>query len=389
MVFYIYYFIMFMGQSINNGFLSLFFKDAGMDPTQIGWLFGIAPLAGLLAQPLIGGIADRSKSKNMVLIAIIICNIVAVLLFQFNKSLIILSLIMIFFTGINNCLVPVQDTITLDYVNKNGGNYAPVRMSGTLGFAIMATIVGPLISDNPSNMMTVYLVVLVAMIFSACFLPSAPGYRKKGEKPRFLKALKDRELRLVLFAVMFMYGTQAFNNTFMGPYIIDHGGTTTDVGMAICIRALSEIPFYIGRGRQWVAKMGLHRMLTLCLGLHALRWLLMGVWPNPIVIILCNLLHGVAIVVMAVAVVQFINDHMPPELKASGQMLMSVFSVVLARALGNILGGVAVGALNGIGLDGAQVTFIAMSPLSIIMIIICGLPLMRIYRRRKEQSAAL
>ena len=71
-VFYGYYFAMFMGMAIFNSFFAAFFTRAGMSSVQLGLLFGLAPLAGLLFQPIWGNLADKAKTKNRRSVAVLI-----------------------------------------------------------------------------------------------------------------------------------------------------------------------------------------------------------------------------------------------------------------------------------------------------------------------------
>jgi PPP family 3-phenylpropionic acid transporter len=383
--FYIYYTIMFMGVACNS-FFSLFFQDVGMTAAQIGLLFGLAPLGGLLAQPMLGALTDRSKYKNYVLYLIIACNFIVILWMRSVTALWLLSVLYLIFVSLNNCLIPVQDTITLDYVSANGGDYAPVRMSGTLGYVVMAVIVGPLITGSVQTVLLIYLVLLALVLLAATRLPKVPGYRKKGQKHSILGIIREREMLLILLCLFFLYINLSFDGTFTPPYVIRHGGTTTTVGLVMGMRALSEIPFFLPRGRAWIAKMGVNRMMPVCIVLQSLRWLAMAAWPHPAVFVAAALLHGLTIVVSSVSIVHYINDHVSRELKASGQMAMTLFSVVLARFVGNVAGGALVDLFGEFGLDGARMVYFIMVPLAALVLWVWGRPLLKIGRQRELEE---
>ncbi len=71
-----------------------------------------------------------------------------------------------------------------------------------------------------------------------------------------------------------------------------------------------------------------------------------------------QLFHGWGFIVMTVTMAYYVNDHVPAELKASGQMLLGIVGFGFARAIGN-LGGAAF-----INLFGRQGTFYVSAVLS-------------------------
>ncbi|MGI6004629.1 MAG: MFS transporter [Christensenellales bacterium] len=384
-VFYVYYFLVFTAVACNN-LVSLYFREAGMTDSQMGLLFGLAPLTGLVAQPLMGTIADRSKYKNYVLYIILVCNIIAILLLRSARALLLMAVIQIFFTAINNCLIPVQDTITLDYCHKIGGEFAPIRLSGTIGYIVMAAITGYIMTGSAGNLLYVYIVLFALTLAAATRLPKAPGYRRKGEKHNVLGILKVRETRLILFSIFFLYSCMGFNYTFQPPYITQYGGTAAHMGIALAVSSITELPFFTPWGRRWIRKMGIGRLLIVCNVMMAVRWSLMAAFPIPWVIILANALHGLSVVVGTVGVVQYINDRVPPALKASGQMALTLFSVVLARCIGNMAGGALADLFNSMGIEGVRMVYLLMVPLSVVVFFVWMLPLLKVSRKQEEEE---
>lgn len=51
-----------------------------------------------------------------------------------------------------------------------------------------------------------------------------------------------------------------------------------------------------------------------------------------------QLFHGWGFIVMTVTMAYYVNDHVPDELKASGQMLLGVVGFGVARVIGNLGG---------------------------------------------------
>lgn len=394
-VFYVYYFSVFMGMAIYNSFFSTFFTQAGMSPAQVGLLFGVAPLVGIVVQPLWGALTDRSRTKNSVLLLVIGGVMVSIVIFylisaffhgQTQEKLLLLAGTMILFSAFNNALVPLQDTITLDYIAHHGGAYGYARMSGTFGYAFMALLAGAILRVLPNSVFAIYFVTLCVILAAAVRLPQARGYRKKGEKGSVFEVLRDKEVFLILLLVMVQYTTMAFGHTFCGPYMLSLGGNSALIGLANTVQALGEVPFHIRWGRRLMQRVGIHRMLIYATLAGALRWGVSAVCTSPALFIVVTGLEGVMLVPLIVGVVEFINARVPARLKATGQTALTLFSVVFARTIGNIGGGALVDLFDGMGYPGMRVAYMILVPLSLAAAFGIGIPLLHCAKRQAQET---
>ena len=306
-----------------------------------------------------------------------------------NNKLIFLSAAMILFSAFNNALIPLQDTITLDYIVRNGGQYGYARMSGTLGYAFMALVAGVLLNIFPNSVFVIYFFVLCIIMLMAARLPKASGYREKNEKGSVLEVLKDKEMLLLFMLVLVQYIALSYGHTFLGPYMLSLGGNSAMIGIANTVQALTEIPFHIKWGRSIMNRFGVHKCLIFSALVGAFRWLLTAVSRSPVLLIVANGLEGVMLVPMIVMVVEFINERMPKRLKATGQTTLTLFTTVFARVIGNIGGGALVDLFNQTGLRGMSLTFGLLVPFSILSVFVFGIPLLRAKQKREalEQTA--
>jgi PPP family 3-phenylpropionic acid transporter len=385
--FYAYYFAVYCGTAISTSFFSLFFLNAGMSSSQLGWLFGVAPLMGFLAQPVFGYIGDRAKYKNYALWLILGGSALFIALFPVSNNLIYISIIYILFTAVNNCAIPMQDAITLDYVSEWGGNFSGVRLYGTLGYVFMCIVSGLILNRFQDAIFIVYFACLIGALAMAITLPKVRGYRRKGQKVKLGAIIRQKRMFCVLMLVLAIYTALSFFGTFYSPYMLQNGGNRLMIGIGTAMMAASEIPFYFrGGARRLFERFGLGRILFVSALVMSLRWLITGLTSNPVVIMFANMLHGFPITMMAVGVVEYINECVPPEMKASGQMLLTLFSIVIARGIGNVLGGAVVQWIDTAGGNGIATVFLIFAPVVFITALLCGIPLIRM--EKEAESAA-
>ncbi|MGI6004101.1 MAG: MFS transporter [Christensenellales bacterium] len=373
-----YYFAFYCTMAVRASFFSVFFFSIGMSASQLGLLFGVAPLLGFVAQPMFGYIGDTARYKNYALYLILGAAALLTVLMMLWTDHLYISMIYILFATVFNCAVPMQDAVTLDYVHIRGGTFNNIRVFGCIGYIIFCIVSGLIVGRLSGGILQVFLAALLITTGIALFLPKVPGYRKRGKKVHIWPIVRQGKILRVLLMVMTFYATLSVFSTFASPYILQIGGSSLMVGIGTAAAALSELPFYFrgGAGRL-VRKFGIGRVLFLSAIVLSLRYLIIGLIRSPYAIILTNLMQGFPMAMMVVGVVEYINENVPPELKASGQMMLTMFSVVIARFIGNLGGGMLVQRVNDAGGNGVQALFLCMAPLIMVMVLICCTPLLK------------
>ena len=104
--------------------------------------------------------------------------------------------------------------------------------------------------------------------------------------------------------------------------------------------SVSEIPmlFFIHR---IIRKIGVRGTLILSGGVTVLRWALLFLLRDPILVIPVNLLHGIGYTAFNYCLVTFIARTVPRELRATGQTLNAIISNVVSKIMFGMVGGLA------------------------------------------------
>lgn len=380
-IFYLYYFVVFFGTAIQSSFLMMYLSGAGMSQSTVGIVNGVAYLISFAVYPVYGRLADRASSKNKVLIAGLVLSVLLLVLFSVVKSVFLLGVVTVVFTVAHNPLVGIYEAIAVEHAHKNSWSYGPIRMSGTIGYAIMALLSGWIIGKSERLIFPIYIFSMVLATTIACFLPKSravPIAKKSGkEKTGVFALLKVPKIRNVLILYMIYTLTATFRQTYYGIYMIELGGSYALVGVANMIMAFSEIPFYMGPGRRWIDRMGIEKTMLMITLVGAVRWLIVGVCQSPGLLVFTMVFNGVMLVPTVVGVVEFLHRNAPAHLKASAQTTLRAPFQVGGQLLGTVAGGWMVGLLNGAGLPGIRIAFIVLSPLSAIALIMLGKSMIR------------
>jgi MFS transporter, PPP family, 3-phenylpropionic acid transporter len=334
------YAISYMGNAVYGTFMPVYLKDIGLSQTSIATLLSFGPLIAILAQPIWGTIGDRSESKNKVLQLLTLGSAISVLLFplsdQYFYLLIIICLTAFFQSSIN----PISDAITLEHLSKTKWNFGPIRLAGTIGYAVMSVVFGIIASRNINSIFIVFTVIMLLTLLICTKLPKVKGHQTSKNKVSLLVLLKNRKLLLYITINFMIQVTLGYYYAFFPIYYKQLGADNSLLGWSMLVSAISEIPFLLF-GHKITQRFGIPVVLLGAAFFAGIRWLLLYLVHNPFMVLPMQLFHGVIFIVLSVTLAIFINQEVPKELKASGQTINGLISLGLARIIGSIAGGVA------------------------------------------------
>ena len=134
--------LIYMGNGSFLPYLSLYYMEAGLSTTQIGVITAIGPFASLLLQTAWGRLADR----KFVLMLALAASGLSALLYLLGTSYPYILGVATLFVLVNMSVLPMSDAMALEFCTNNRFHFAPVRMCGTIGYAIMPVLLGGLFS---------------------------------------------------------------------------------------------------------------------------------------------------------------------------------------------------------------------------------------------------
>lgn len=326
----------FAANAVYQGYISLFYTRLGFHSGQLGAISAATAAAAVAAQPLWGGIADRARSRRRVLalLALAAALILPLALAgrSFGFQLAAAALFYAFFCA----LLPLGDAILLE---QRDLNFGACRLAGGLSFALAGALFG-LLRDRMGGGAAIWCAagLLGLAAAAAPALPDVSG-TGGGKRPSMAALLKNRTLVRMLAFMLPLQMSMGYFYTFFAPRFSDlPGGTSALLGLGYLISAASEAPYLIFSGRIYHRFGAAGPMRIAALALTG-RWLLLGVAKNAWTALISQLLHGAGFIVISVSMARWIAEHVPPEQRSSGQMLLNMLSFGAARAAGNLLGG--------------------------------------------------
>ncbi|PTL39790.1 MFS transporter [Alkalicoccus saliphilus] len=326
-----YFFFIYFGLGGLFPLLTVYLQDdVGLTGSQIGVITSIGPVVMILSQPLWGMLSDYTKKPKFLLVIASIGAGATGLTYITAQDYAIFVGIAATLAVFQSALIPLSDSIAMNYVKKHGGDYGKIRMWGAVGFAIAVWVMGNL-SDWFGLQVIFYgfaLVLLISAFFSAG-MPNEAASVKVDVKGGMKRLVKVDGFLLFLLITFLVYGPIMANNFYFGLLIQFAGGSLAGVGFAFLLAAGSEVPFMRWAGA-WIQSRGILFILFAAAFISGIRWIFYATNPDPIWIYITTIMQGFSIGLFVPAALQYVTDIAPGEVKAT--------AVSIYAAVGNGLG---------------------------------------------------
>jgi PPP family 3-phenylpropionic acid transporter len=234
---------------------------------------------------------------------------------------------------------PLADNAILEQLGPDGRhNYGRARLWGAVGYGGAAYGAGALIAPFGMTLLgPLYAVIQVITAWVAAHLP-AP---RTASAPQFhnLKALlRDARWRGLL-AAMFLTGLcAAIHGNFFLLYLHSLGASPQLFGGAVVLASLSEMVIFFLSPRM-VQRGHARTMVIAGMLAWALREILCALIPDPLLVTITQLLHGLAFSMMWTGAITLTRVRVPLEWGATAQAILTSVTFGAAWGLGALLGG--------------------------------------------------
>lgn len=326
-----FYLLSFFGLGSLFPLLGVYFKEeVGLGGTEIGTLMSIGPVVMIFAQPLWGIVTDYIRRPRSVLVFSLVLTAVFGYSIYLLESYIWLIALLIVFSFMQSALVPVSDSILLNYVQKENKQYGNYRLFGAIGFAIAVYMAGRLAEAFGTRVIFyMFTAVLILCVLFVLKMPKENQSLKTDLKKGIDQLIKMPSFLVFLSATFLVFGPIFANNFYFGFYIQETGGTLAGVGLAFLLAAGSEAPFMKFAGFT-IKKWGMMHIMIFAAAISAVRWTFYFFEPSFPVVLMTTVVQGFSVGLFIPAAMDYVRTYTPIEVR--------VTAVSLYTAVGNGLG---------------------------------------------------
>lgn len=333
-----------MGYAVIMGFVNLYLLSVGYSSGGIGTLMAVGGLLSAAAQPMVAALADRSRIftlKRLTLLLSALMLVCACCLLVFRASMLLSGL----FYGL--VITALQSTTSL--VNALGvtgpklPNFGLSRGFGSIAYASIAFGLGYVADLFGAAVIPTFMVLAFVMLTGILIVyPNArperseeAGESTSGSPVVFFR--KYPRYAVVLFGCVLLFISHVLLNSFTFQIVVSKGGGSTQMGLAMGLAAIIEIPTMVWFSKlQKIAKS--HNWFRICgvfFMLKNLATLLVTTIPG---FYAAQLFQMFGWGIISVSAVYYAKSIMAPEDSVKGQAYYTV-AFTLGNVIGSVLGG--------------------------------------------------
>lgn len=360
-------------------FLPVYLGEQGLNPAQIGFIIGTGGFVTIIAQPLWGMISDKTRTIRKVLLVLLLCSAVTGY-FLFDSSsyvgLILFAMLLYFFLM---PIDPLAESLNFRISEAAGISYGSIRTYGALGYGVMALLTGYVLSYFGSQGMAILFVAISLTSFIVSwFMPDAPVTGKPVTLDSLKLFLSNKETLLFLVLIFISSVPARMNDTFLGVYIRELGGSPELVGQSFFIAAMSEIIVF-ALSFWWLRKGKELIIISISGAFYFLRFFISAWITDPHMLAYLQILQILTFPVFYSAAIQYLYRIVPEEWRATGQTVLALLFFGVSGILASYAGGALYEAFGG------KALYLTISVMSFIGMLF-GLILHLIYGRKNSNK---
>jgi len=322
-------------------FWGLFLREEGFTLAEIGQLMAVLVGTKLVAPNVWGWLADHTGKRLQVIRG---GALLAVLIFGFmflKPGFWGMALVMAGFSFFWNAILPQFEVITLRHLDTATDQYSRIRVWGSVGFVVAVVGLGWFFENHSLQTLPAILAVMLLLIALSSFAVSSPQHsvRHQGSLKAFVQQLKSPQ-PILFFAICFLLQvSHGPYYTFFSIYLGDFGYSKSLIGWLWALGVIAEIVVFLLVHRLF-GYFSVRSLTIACLFIAAARWLVTGLYPEHLLIILiAQVSHAATFGVFHAIAMHLIHQYFSPTAAGQGQAMYSALSFGAGGASGAFLSG--------------------------------------------------
>lgn len=333
------------------GYASVYLLELGFTNGQIGLSLAMSSIVSVILQPIIASFVDSHKevSLNSIIIgSLSMVVIVSGVLYFITLPTIFILLLHAFVLVILLTLQPLINSIAFGF-EKRGFvlNFGLARGMGSVAYAFTSLGLGLLLETTSATILPLcYMVVSVLLIFivstfalkdDGTVIEETQTQVAELSLGQFVK--KYKRVMIVLGGVVLIYLDHAIINNFFIQVVSNVGGTSSNMGTAIFIAAMLELPtmtFFV----KFTKKASCGTLFKISALAFTLKHIITYFATSISVIYLAQVTQVAGYALFIPASIYYINEVVESQDLTKGQAMLTgaiTLSTVFASLLGGIL----------------------------------------------------
>lgn len=341
-----------------TGYASVFLLDKGFNNAMIGIVLSVSNILAVVGQPAVASYMDKATKLtlrmlvSLILVAIIVLSLV--LSFISNTSPLLLLLVIVVFT-LMLTMQPFINSLTFAF-EKQGIhiNFGLARGIGSVAYAVISLILGNIVAVFSPHILPYFYVGLSMCALAFVYTFYLPGHKdeivhEKRQEEHVQLSMKQfiqkyKTFMFLLVATVFLFFDHSIINNFFIQVVNHIGGNSADMGNAIFLAAVLELPT-MALFTKIQKKVGCRQMMMVSAVFFSVKHILTYFAANMFMIYIAQVMQMLAYAVFIPASVYYVSQLVDAHDMNKGQALVTG-AMTLASVFASLAGGVLLDALG-------------------------------------------
>lgn len=337
----IFYFAFFAFVGVFLPFFSPYLRGLGFDGKEIAVVSSLPYLLMMVAPPLWGFLADRTRRPTVLLkvaaagAALSLAPLLAV------RSVWAVAVVIAVHGVFQTSISSLADPIALAEARRIGVDFPRLRLWGSVGFVVAVTLFGAHLDHGGELRDVVIFGVGLALVHSLVALtlrPAGVGVPAPRVRDAVQLAADPVFFLFLVAASLHWAGLSPFHLLF-AVHVEDLGLSPQVVGVGFGLAVSAEV-VVMWQFRRLRGRVPLFAILAGSFIASALRWYAVSQTDDGLWLTLIQVVHGVSFGAFYAAAIAHLERVVPDELLATGRALFAAVVFGLGGALGNAVAGI-------------------------------------------------
>lgn len=341
--------IYFVGFCTVLGYAAVYLGSIGMSSSLIGIVLAIANILTSIGQPVLGSYIDKTNisMKKVLILMFGVCAILSAILMITSKVTLVAAVVFVALATVLYTTMPLINSLAFAFQKKGiDVKFGVARGIGSVAYALTSLILGNVVKTVSPKLMPVAFIVIFLGI-----LPLLRSFRIPDEEvvEEEVKEVIETEsttqfvrkhIKFMIFLIGFIlvyFDHTVINNFFI--YVVKNvGGNTGDMGNAVFLAALLELPT-MALFEKFKNKINIKTAIIISAVFFSIKHILTYLATNMFLIYLAQATQMLAYALFIPASVYYVDKLFDAKDAVKGQALVTT-SMTVSGILASLLGGI-------------------------------------------------
>lgn len=337
--------------SIIFGFTAVYLQGMQYTNYQIGIIFAVGNITGVVAQPIIAAHIDKNRKTLLryILSTLLISLVLTLGVLLMSSASLPLSAAFVLLIAGNIVLQPLCISLCF-YLNAMGSeiSFSAARAVGSFSYALSSVVLGMLV-ERVSSVAIPVSYIIVSALFGALALSCTLGTKPCGnentlhtdetEMPSgFLEFIREnKRFALFLIGTSLLYFTHSLLGNFMIEFVRNVGGNSSDLGSILAFMTLSEVPVMLLFSRL-TRRFSCAALLRFAVIMFTVKELAIYLAGSVAMLYAAEALQALSFAIFVPASVRYVSEVIAKRNSAKGQTYITA-AISLASIFASMIGG--------------------------------------------------